>query len=291
MILRQRHTISIARGLLALPFVLPLLAPASVGAEERVRVGEMLADPAALAAWLERKSPEVRAAAARLGQSRADLGQSRLLPNPSLSLGLADVTVGATNPLGLGLAETAIWSANLSETVELGKRGPRIASARLRLDSGRETYLDALVGRIAEARQALGRVAYLGSRRAALEESRLDSRRILELQEARFEHGDLSETTSTGCVPTPSCWRRRSRRTAASTRPRWRRVGRSSPRSVIPPGPSSRAWMGRPRRPRPRARLGRRCSPAPTSGPSSSSAGPREKTRPWRGAGPFPIPA
>ena len=191
MIIRQRHTLSIPSGLLALPFLL-LLAPARAGADERVRVGEMLVDPVALAAWLEHESPDVRAAAARLGQSRADLAQSRLLPNPSLSVGLADVTVGETNPLGLGLAETAIWSANLSETVELGKRGPRIASARLRLDSGRETYLDAVAGRIAEARQALGRVAYLGSRRAALEESRADARRILELQETRFEHGDLS---------------------------------------------------------------------------------------------------
>src|SRR5207245_3669091 len=106
----------------ALPFLL-LLAPARAGADERVRVREMLVDPVALAAWLEHESPDVRAAAARLGQSRADLAQSRLLPNPSLSVGLADVTVGETNPLGLGLAETAIWSANLSETVELGKWG------------------------------------------------------------------------------------------------------------------------------------------------------------------------
>src|SRR2546422_3975421 len=163
MIPRQRHTIPIASGLLALPFVLPLLGPANAGADERVRVGEMLVDPAALAAWLEHESPDVRAAAARLGQSRADLGQSRLLPNPSLSLGLADVTVGATNPLGLGLAQTAIWSATLTETVELGKRGPRVASARLRLDSGREAYVDAVAGRIAEARPAPGPVAYPGN--------------------------------------------------------------------------------------------------------------------------------
>ncbi len=192
MILRQRHTISIPRGLLALPFVLTLLGCADAVADDRVRVGEMLADPEALTAWLERKSPDLRAAVARLGQSRSELAQSRLLPNPSLSLGLADVTVGETNPLGLGLAETAIWSATVSETVELGKRGPRIASARLRLDSGHETYLDAVAGRIAEARQALGRVAYLGSRQAALQESRVDSHRILELQQTRFEHGDLS---------------------------------------------------------------------------------------------------
>src|SRR6266481_8323631 len=63
MIPRERHTISIASGLLALPLVLPCLGPASAGADERVRVGEMLVDPVALAAWLERKSPDVRAAA------------------------------------------------------------------------------------------------------------------------------------------------------------------------------------------------------------------------------------
>jgi cobalt-zinc-cadmium efflux system outer membrane protein len=42
------------------------------------------------------------------------------------------------------------------------------------------------------ARLALGRVAYLKSRLAALEDSLADSSRMLELQRVRFDHGDLS---------------------------------------------------------------------------------------------------
>src|SRR5207247_3016316 len=120
------------------------------------------------------------------------LRQERLFPNPALSGTVSDLTVGPTNPPGLTRGETAIYGTVLSETVEIGKRGPRIESAELRLKSERNSYLDTLNGRTAEARYALGRIAYLGSRQSVLEESLAAARQNLDIQRSRVENGDLS---------------------------------------------------------------------------------------------------
>jgi outer membrane protein, heavy metal efflux system len=159
---------------------------------ETVRVDALLADGSQLASWLAAHSRDVLAASARLSQARADLAQTRLLPNPSLGASLNDVTVGVTNPPGLGFRDTAIYGVVVSETVELGKRGPRIRSAGLRLDAGHEAFRDAWSDAIGRARLALGRVAYLRNRQGALEENLAGARRLLDLQGSRLEHGDIS---------------------------------------------------------------------------------------------------
>ncbi len=171
---------------------LVLPAPAGGAAAETARVDLLLKDPSQLASWLESHSADVLAAAARVGQARADLAQSRLLPNPSLNATLNDVTVGATNPPGLRFDEVAIFGVTLSETVEIGKRGPRRHSAELRLAASQESYRDALSDALGQARAALARVAYLRSRQAALEENLVDARQILDLQRTRLENGDIS---------------------------------------------------------------------------------------------------
>jgi cobalt-zinc-cadmium efflux system outer membrane protein len=155
-------------------------------------VAALLKEPSSLVAWIKERNPDLLAAAARVEQASADLAQQRLHPNPELSAGVSDIPVGETNPPGLGAGETNIYSATLSETVELGKRGPRIASARLRLEAERQTYLDTLSRKTAEARYALARVVYLRTRHSALEESLAAARENLELQRSRVENGDLS---------------------------------------------------------------------------------------------------
>ena len=157
-----------------------------------VAAGALLGDAAALVAWLREHNKDVLAAAARVDQAAAGLAQSRLLLNPSLEGSLSDVTVGKTNPPGLRYGDTSITGATLSETVEIGKRGPRIAAARLRLESERQSYLDTLSGKTAEARHALARAAYLTARQEVLEESLGAARQNVDLQRSRAEHGDLS---------------------------------------------------------------------------------------------------
>jgi cobalt-zinc-cadmium efflux system outer membrane protein len=156
------------------------------------RADALLADPTALASWIRERNPDVGAAIERVEQSRADFRASRLHPNPSLNAGLSDVTVGATNPPGLAFSDTAIYGLTLSETVEIGKRGPRAASAWLRLGAEHESYLAALNEATGDARYALGRIAYLRAKTAALEESLSAARQVLDLQRSRLENGDLS---------------------------------------------------------------------------------------------------
>jgi outer membrane protein, heavy metal efflux system len=155
-------------------------------------VDSLLKDPAALRAWMEQRNPDLLAAGARVRQADADVAQQRLYPNPDLGAVLGGVPVGETNPPGLASGETHVLTTTLSETVEIGKRGPRISSARYRLDAERESYRDLLARKTAEARYALARVVYLNSRHAALEESLSAAKENVELQRARFTNGDLS---------------------------------------------------------------------------------------------------
>src|SRR5262249_34627636 len=180
----------VALRLLIMPSFADGAADPSPGSE--ARADALLADPPALASWIRQRNPDVGAAVERVEQSRADFRASRLFPNPSLSAGLSDVTVGATNPPGLAFSDTAIYGLTLSEAVEIGKRGPRAASARLRLGAEHESYLAALNEATGDARYALGRIAYLRAKAAALEESLSAARQVLELQRSRMENGDLS---------------------------------------------------------------------------------------------------
>ena len=157
-----------------------------------VAVQSFLEDDAALLAWLEAHNKDVLAAAARVDQAVAELARDRLFPNPSVEGTVSDIPAGTTNPPGLTRADTAVYGTVLSETVEIGKRGPRVESARLRLESERRSYLEALGDKTAEARLILGRVAYLGARQAVLEESLAAARQNLDLQRSRLENGDLS---------------------------------------------------------------------------------------------------
>ncbi len=154
--------------------------------------GVFLKDPAALASWLKDNNKEILAAAARARQAEAEVAQSRLYPNPSLNGSVGDIPSGRTNPPGLTYSSTSIYNTALAETVEIGKRGPRIRSAELRLQSERQAYIDMLSQKVAEARSILGRIAYLKARQGVLEGSLEAARQILELQRARVENGDLS---------------------------------------------------------------------------------------------------
>jgi len=179
------------------PFLAAALCAGGLAADEvpsvdRAPVALLLADSGELARWIVERSPEARAAAARLGQARADEKSSHVAPNPSISLFLNDVPVGTSNPPGLGLGDAAIYGFSVSQTLELGKRGPRIASARLRLSSAAETYIGTLSVTLADARAALGRLAYLAVRKEALEGSLVAARENLDLQRTRLDNGDIS---------------------------------------------------------------------------------------------------
>jgi cobalt-zinc-cadmium efflux system outer membrane protein len=171
-----------------------ILVSTKAPAAEVVDVGAVLDDPTRLLSWVTGHHGEAWAAEARVGQAEADVAQSRVYPNPSLLASLGDWTVGGTNPPGLGFADTAIWSVGVTETIELAKRGPRLASAQARLEAAHYSYRDTLARLAADARMVLARLVFLEARQGALEESLAAARQALELQRVRLERGDLSGT-------------------------------------------------------------------------------------------------
>lgn len=155
----------------------------------------LLADSNALAAWLERRNPDLGAARARVAQAEAGLSQSRVIPNPSVSVSVS----GSPSPTAAGpgapvptVGDTVNYSIGVSETVELGKRGPRARAAELRRDSSKASHRDVLAGHLADARDSLARVVYLAERSRVLEERLLSARHVAELEHVRLEHGDIS---------------------------------------------------------------------------------------------------
>lgn len=157
-----------------------------------VSVQEMLSDPAQLVAFVSTHQGDVHAAASRVDQARMDVAQSRLRPNPTLGLGLSDVALGTTNPPGLGFNDTAIYGVTLTQTFEIGKRGPRTTGSTLRAAATQDSYLDTVTDRVAAARAALGKIVFLAERQRALQESLTAAVQVVGLQKTRFEKGDLS---------------------------------------------------------------------------------------------------
>ncbi|HTQ06847.1 MAG TPA: TolC family protein [Polyangiaceae bacterium] len=186
----------------ALCFALASLAPLpasalGVGGDEGAAPGgapahRLLRDSKSLSAWLSERSPDVRAARAQAHQAQAEARGARLLQNPVLDASLNDVPVSKTSPAGLGYRGTAIYGVGLSETFELGKRGPRSAAADLRARAAGLDTSNTLSERIAVARDALGRAVHLGLRLGVLAESLADAEHAATIERTRLEQKALS---------------------------------------------------------------------------------------------------
>ena len=153
---------------------------------------DLLGNPARLLRALETENAEVAAARARIGQLEASLDQSRLHPDPSLDLGIGGIALGQTNPPDLPSGDTQNYSAGLRETIELGKREPRIQAAELRLEAERQRFANLLGTKARDARAALGREIYLRERIALLGDNLDAARQMLDLERKRLDQGDLS---------------------------------------------------------------------------------------------------
>jgi cobalt-zinc-cadmium efflux system outer membrane protein len=152
----------------------------------------LLGDPEGLASWLSGQSPYVRAARARAHQAQADVASSHLFPNPVLDASLANVPITTTTPPGLTFGETAIYGVELSETFELGKRGPRQDAAALRERAALLDVTSTLTDRVTAARDALGAAVHLALRLEILRESLTDAERAAALEHTRLEQKALS---------------------------------------------------------------------------------------------------
>jgi cobalt-zinc-cadmium efflux system outer membrane protein len=156
----------------------------------RVPVRLLLSDGAALEAWLTRRNPELAAARARIDQAEAGVSQSHVIPNPTLDIG-ASGSLAVSDP-AQNFGDTVNYSIGLSETIEIGKRGPRSRAAELRRDSARAETRGVLAERLADARDSLAKIVYLTERGHVLEERLRSARHVAELEHVRLEHGDIS---------------------------------------------------------------------------------------------------
>ena len=172
----------------------PPLQPSPSAPGPAAPIATLLADPNALVTWLRQMNPDVRAAQARVAQADAQLGSTRLWQNPTLELGLNNISVGRFNrpAAGVSRADTLSYSVGLSQTFELGKRGPRSDAAKLHRDASSEEYRSTLLGLVSEARAAMTRVAYLGARQHLLGDSLLSAQSMAALTKIRLDRGDVS---------------------------------------------------------------------------------------------------
>jgi len=156
-------------------------------------VGAFLRDTSALTGWLERRNSDVLAAGARVSQARADLGSAKiLLPNPTVDASLGGITVGPIHPPTLDRSKTLFFTVGLSQTIEIGKRGPRIEAASLRLDAAAKSQQATLASRVADARYAMGQVVYFKARLALLEDTLSSMKQSADLYRVQMEQGALS---------------------------------------------------------------------------------------------------
>lgn len=154
-------------------------------------VETLLRNSHALQRWLARRQPELRAASARVMQARAEVGADSRLPNPTLEASVSGA-IGRRNPPGLPLSDTIAYSIGLSETIELGKRGPRIHAAELRRSAATQAYRGEIASQVAAARSALARVVYLEARQRILDERLAAANAVAKLDNARLAQGDVS---------------------------------------------------------------------------------------------------
>jgi outer membrane protein, heavy metal efflux system len=181
-----------ALGLAVAGATAPARAQSAPRVPGSVPVAALLSDTPALVAWLEKSQPDLAAAAARVREARAAVGVSRQLPNPELDLGVSGITIGQRNPPNLPYQDTLAYTVGISQTIELGKRGPRIEAASLRRQAAEQAYRDVLAEKVAEARDALARVVYFRARQQVLEERLQSARDMEKLDLTRLEHGDVS---------------------------------------------------------------------------------------------------
>lgn len=148
-------------------------------------------DLPALERLMAATAPDVEAARLDLDLARADLRQSRLLPNPSLDVGWGTIPVGPLNPPDLGrpLARVPNYAVGVSYTIPVGKRRPAIARAR-ELEAAAEARVRLAVRALSlRLASLLGELAVVTLRSEGIRNSLEDAERAVHVAESRLASG------------------------------------------------------------------------------------------------------
>lgn len=157
-----------------------------------VAAQDLLQNDRALASWVYRHSPDVHASRAEAQAQRAAASGARLFINPTLDVGVSDLALGQTNPPNYPRYKTLMYDVGVSQTLELGKRGPRIAAADLQAEAAATRLLGTLAQRVGFARAALAQLVYTRARAEQLDASLREARAASLIAKGRLEHQALS---------------------------------------------------------------------------------------------------
>jgi cobalt-zinc-cadmium efflux system outer membrane protein len=152
----------------------------------------LLANKPALSRWLEDHQPGMQILTSREREANAATKDARLIQNPVLTVGAAGLTFGHRNPGTLSFTDTPNFQVTFAQTVEIGKRSHRISAAQHHAEAvtNDADYSRGLL--IADARESLARIVYLGALRQALQERLKSSLDVFQLDQVRLQHGDVS---------------------------------------------------------------------------------------------------
>ncbi|MFN8641503.1 MAG: TolC family protein [Candidatus Binatia bacterium] len=151
-------------------------------------------DESRLAAAVWERSPDVLAARAESQVAASEETRAHLLPNPQLDLAWGTIPIGPTNPRDLNdpIGNVPNYSAGLSELVEIGKRGPRQAATAAEREAAAQRTVATFADQYFALLGAIGRVAMGEERAAMLDRQVEESARLLELEQARADKGEIA---------------------------------------------------------------------------------------------------
>jgi len=169
----------------------PVVEPDLIGEPPQLGApaAQLLQDDRALAVWVTNHSPDVAAARSDVAAANAVGRGSRLVPNPVVDISVSNFAIAhPTAPLDHSL----IYGVGLSEMVELGKRGPRIAAAGLRSKAAEGRLTATVADRVSDARSALARLIYAQARATELDASLAQARAAAQVAKGRLDHDAMS---------------------------------------------------------------------------------------------------
>ena len=155
-------------------------APATLTLDEALRL-------------MRQQNPDTLAQELRLRAARGDVVTARMIPNPTLSTGVANLPLGRTNPPGLSAGQTVGAQVGLTEELQLwGRRSARVAAAQ-----GREAQTTAERSDLDRQLSYAVRTAFvdllLSDERVRLAHQTLDEYlETVRVSEARARAGEIS---------------------------------------------------------------------------------------------------
>ncbi len=177
-----------------LAILLLALAPSSSLATE---IGtpspwDLMTSPELLVDWVLQNDVMVSAAQANVDAASAQIKQAGVFQNPSFEFSMGNMPAGKTVSRGLGFNEVAYYEFSLEQTFEIGKRRPRISSAKAAKKASEIELVHTAAQRIHDVRKAIGRVLYFKEKAALLASQAAENQTILDLENQRLLLGDIS---------------------------------------------------------------------------------------------------